>query len=287
VAHLPDGATAEATVIVNAPDYLEEIDVRLVELYTAVVDKMGRQVLDLGADDFRVFEEGEEQTVTRFEKVQNLPLSLGILLDTSGSMAPRLDDSRAAAVSFLETAMTPKDRAAVITFNDYPALAVPFTKDLQTLLGGLLGVEAERGTALHDSVVFALHQFTAVPGQRAVLVLSDGADEHSRFTEEEALELAHHAGVTLYTIGLDLPKKPKSARRFLEGLAEETGGRSFFIDGTDALPGIYDLILQELRSRYLLAYQSSSEEGDDAFRTVEVKVRGEGLEARTIQGYYP
>jgi len=287
VAYLPDDVFTEAIVIVNAPDYLEQIDVRLVELYTAVVDKQGRQVLDLAEPDFRVFEEGTEQEITRFERVQDLPLSLGILLDTSGSMEPRMDASRSAAVSFLKTAMTDKDRAAVMTFNDYPTLTVPFTRDLQTLLGGLLGVEAERGTALHDSIVFALHQLTGVPGQRAILLLSDGADEHSELTEEEALELAHHAGVTLYTIGLDLPRKPKSARKLLEDLARETGGRSFFIDTTDALPGIYELILQELRSRYLLAYQSSTEEGDDAFRSVEVKVRGDGLEARTIQGYYP
>jgi Ca-activated chloride channel family protein len=287
VAYLPDGATTESTVIVNAPDYLEEIRVRLVELYTAVVDPQGRQVLDLKEGDFRVFEDGEEQKITRFERVQDLPLSLGVLLDTSGSMEPRLEEARTAAVSFLQTAVTPRDRAAVITFNDYPSLTVPFTQNRDKLLGGLLGVEAERGTALYDSVVFSLHQFTAVPGQRAVLVLSDGADEHSRFTEDETLELAHRAGVTLYTIGLDLPKKPKSARRFLERLAEETGGRSFFVEGTGELPAIYDLILQELRSRYLLAYQSSSEEDDDAFRTVQVKVRGDGLEARTIQGYYP
>lgn len=287
VAYLPDGASTEATVIINAPDYLEEIRVRLVELYTAVVDRQGRQVLDLTGDDFRVFEEGEEQEITRFEQVQDLPLSLGVLLDTSGSMEPRLEEARTAAVSFLQTAVTPKDRAAVITFNDYPSLTVPFTQDRRKLLGGLLGVAAERGTALHDSVIFSLHQFTAVPGQRAVLVLSDGADEHSRFNEEEALELAHRAGVTLYTIGLDLPKKPKSARRFLERLAEETGGRSFFVEGTGELAAIYDLILQELRSRYLLAYQSSTEEDDDAFRSIQVKVRGDGLEARTIQGYYP
>ena len=287
VALLPDGASTEATVIINAPDYLEEIRVRLVELYTAVVNPQGRQVLDLTEEDFRVFEEGEEQEVVRFDRVQDLPLSLGVLLDTSGSMEPRLEEARTAAVSFLQTAVTSKDRAAVITFNDYPSLTVPFTQNRQKLLGGLLGVEAERGTALHDSVIFSLHQFTAVPGQRAVLVLSDGADEHSRFSEEEALELAHRAGVTLYTIGLDLPKKPKNARRFLEKLAEETGGRSFFVEGTGELPAIYDLILQELRSRYLLAYQSSAEEDDDTFRTVEVKVRGDGLEARTIQGYYP
>src|SRR6185436_7860460 len=161
--------------------------------------------------------------------------------------------------------------------------AVKFTKDITTLAGGLAGLKAERGTALYDSIVFCLYYFNGVKGQRAVLLLSNGKDEGSRFAFNDALDYARRSGVTLYTIGLG----GDADKRTLSKLAEETGGRSFFVDSVEGLPAIYKSIEEELRSQYLLGYQSTNTSGQTGFRAVEVKTDRSGLEAKTIRGYYP
>ena len=198
-------------------------------------------------------------------------------------MEKSLEKAQAAAVQFLQGMVRPKDRAAVITFNDHPALAVKFTRDLRTLAGGLAGLKAERGTALYDSLIFCFYNFNGLRGRRAILLLSDGKDEGSRFTYEEALEFARRAGVTVYAIGLgeDVEK------RKLAKISEETGGRAFFPRDADELAGIYAAIQEELRSQYLIAYQSSTTRTDPGFRVVDLKVGKSGLEAKTIRGYYP
>jgi len=198
-------------------------------------------------------------------------------------METSLDRAREAALRFLQKTIRPKDRAAVIPFNDHPTLAVKFTHDLETLAGGLAGLKAERGTALYDSLIFTLYYFNGVKGQRAILLLSDGKDEGSRFTWEETLETVRRAGVTIYAIGLgDQVEKKK-----LERLSEETGGRAFFLADAAELDEIYTRIEKELRSQVLIVYQSSRERGTTAFRTVDLKVGRKGLEAKTIRGYYP
>ena len=202
-------------------------------------------------------------------------------------MVEELGEAQAAALSFFEQAVTPKDRAAVITFNDHPNLAAKFTNDVEVLAGGLAGLKAERGTALYDSLIFTLYYFNGIKGQRAVVLLSDGKDESSRFEFDDALEYAHRAGVSIYSIGLKLGRGQLDARRKLTKIAEETGGRSFFIDEVTELSAIYDTIQRELRSRYLLAYQSSNTSDSKRFRTIEVKVSPSGLEAKTLRGYYP
>jgi VWFA-related protein len=285
VAFLPDGSSAEDRGFVNAPDLFEEVDVQFVELYTTAVDERGRPVEGLAQGDFRVAEDGVAQSVTRFERVRDLPIHAGILLDNSGSMRGSLDAVRRAALSFLQQAITPRDRAAIITFNRFPNLAVKLTNNHQALGGGLAGLTAEGETALYDSLIFSLYYFAGIRGQRAILVLSDGQDEASRFTFEETLEYARRAGVTIYTIGLGIPSG--DARGKLARLADETGGRSFFLSDLAGLEGIYRSIQEELRSQYLIAYQSSNTSGEDGFRTVELAVGRPGVKVKTITGYYP
>ncbi len=287
VAYLSDGSSAEDVVVINAPEQLEEIDVEMVELFTTVVDRSGRPVQGLERGDFRILEDGVEQQLVRFERVVDLPFHAAILLDSSASMGDRMEMAKEAALEFLERTVSERDRAAILPFHDQPWVAVPFTNDADELARGLVGIQPERGTALFDSVVYGLYYFNGIRGQRALLVLSDGKDEHSRFTFEQTLDFARRAGVTLYTMGLDLVAGELKARRQLTRLAEETGGRSFFVRGAEELPGIYAEIEQELRSRYLLVYQSSNPAGAEEFRTLEVRVGGSGLEARTLRGYYP
>jgi Ca-activated chloride channel family protein len=287
VAYLADGNSSEDLVLLNSPHAGERIDVQMVELYTSVSDRRGRPVEGLARDDFKVFEDGAGQTLLRFERVKDLPIYAGVLLDTSGSMADQLDTAVQAALRFFQTVIQPKDRAAVITFSGQPNLAVRFTNDREVLAGGLAGLRADGNTALYDSIIYALYYFGGVRGKRAVVLLTDGKDEGSRFRYNDALEYAKHSGVAFYTIGLGQTAKGPDIRMKLVQIASETGGRSFFIDRAAELSGAYRSIEAELRSQYLLAYQSSKVGNDGKFRSVEIKLGRPGLEARTVPGYYP
>ena len=287
VAYQPDGNSTEDAVFINAPDYMENLDIQFVELFVAALDRDKRPVYELAQTDFSIFEDGQPQEPVRFELVSNLPIHAGILIDISASMDENLEIARQAALEFFEQTITPRDRAALITFNDHPNLEVKFTNDIGKLAGGLAGLKAERGTALYDSLVFALYYFNGLKGQRALVLLSDGKDEHSRFTYENTLEYARRAGVALYTIGLKLPKTQLEPRKRLGRLAAETGGRSFFVKEPSELASIYETIQKELRSRYYLAYQSTNTGDDNEFRSIEVQVARNGVEAKTLRGYYP
>ncbi|MGH9362127.1 MAG: VWA domain-containing protein, partial [Thermoanaerobaculia bacterium] len=290
VAYLADGSAAEDLVMLNAPaaDVGDAIDVRLVELYTTVTDRAGHPVEGLAPDRFRVVEDGVRQSLRRVERVADTPIKAAVLIDNSGSMRRSMPAVRAAALQFLRQTLRPQDEAAVITFNRAPRVAVGLTSDLTTLAEGLTGLVAEDRTALYDSLVYALHYLAGAKGQRTVLLLSDGLDKGSRFGFAQALESARRAGIAIYAVGLDLaPSEAAGARETLTRLAVETGGRSFFIAGTEALPGVYREIERELRAQYRLSYQSSNSSVEDRFRLVQVEVAAPGVEARTISGYYP
>ena len=284
VAYTPDGNATEDLVFVNAPDNnVEQLNVQFVELYTSVLDRRGRPVLGLAQKDFSVTEDGVRQTISRFERVTDLPIHTAVVLDSSGSMEKSLPQARDAALGFLRDTIQPKDRAAIITFNDHPNIGVKFSNDLDTLAGGLAGLKAERGTSLWDTIIFTLFYFNGVKGQRAVLLLTDGRDENSRFTFDDALDDARRSGITIYTIGLgdDIDK------RKLTKLSEETGGRAFFIKSAAELAAIYATIQEDLRSQYLVAYQSTNTSPETNFRTIDVKVDRSGVEVKTLHGYYP
>jgi len=291
VAYLVDGNSTESTVLVNAPGATGHVDVQLVELYTSVVDGRGHPVEGLKKEDFKVVEDGAPQQVRRFELVKDVPIYAGILLDTSASMseASKLDEAVKGALRFFQKVITPKDRASVITFSDQPNLAVRFTNDESVLAGGLAGLKADGNTTLYDSIIYSLYYFGGIKGKRAIILLSDGKDEGSHYSFNDALEYARRSGVALYTVGIDLSSQETDVRLKLSRLADETGGRTFSIQRASELERIYDTIQSELRSQYLLAYQSNKEKepGPEKFRTVEVKMSRPGLEAKTLRGYYP
>jgi VWFA-related protein len=286
LAFLSGGTSSEDLVFVNSPRYLEEVEVQFVELFTTVTSRRGRPVEGLARGDFRVLEDGVEQEIRRFERVTDVPIYAGVILDTSASMAEEISDAVRAALKFFETVITPKDRAAVITFNDRYNLAVRFTNNPEVLAGGVAGLVAEGETNLYDCLVYSLYYFSGVKGKRALILLSDGEDVSSRYTFEDVLDYARRTGVAVYTIGLGLPAGQKDIQIKLSRLADETGGRTFLIDRVNQLEQVYRIIEEELRSQYLLAYQSS--QTGDKFRTIEVQVVGHpGIEAKTLRGYYP
>jgi len=287
VAYLKDGNSTEDVVLVNSPDYGEKVQVDLVELYTTVVDRHGRPVPGLRREQFHVAEDGVEQSIRRFDLIKDLPIYAGILLDVSASMSERLDEAVKGALGFFEKVITPKDRAAVITFNGKPNLAVRFTNDREVLAGGLANLTAEGSTALYDSVIYALYTFGGIKGKRAIVLLTDGMDEGSHYKFTDALDYARRAGVTIYTVGIHLEPNEIDVRSKLQRLAEETGGRFFFVERAAELNKVYAAVEADLRNQYLLAYEPAQQGDREKFRTVEVKVDRPGLEAKTMRGYYP
>jgi VWFA-related protein len=291
VAYLADGNSTEDLVIVNAPDYIEEVDVDFVELFTSVVDNRGRPVEGLAEKDFTVLEDGQPQTVRRFELVRDLPIYAGILLDTSSSMgehdSEKLKEAVNGALRFFEQVIKPKDRAAVFTFNDTPTLAVRFTNKIDELSGGLNGLVAEGNTALYDSLIYSLYYFGGIKGKKAIILLSDGQDYGSHYKFDQALDYARRSGVAVYTVGIALPANDIDIRAKLNKLADQTGGKAFFVGVASELGKVFESVEKELRSQYLLAYQSPQQGKGGKFRTVEVKLSRPGLEAKTIRGYFP
>lgn len=286
VAHLADGRTAEDTVLVGTAGVTERVDVHLVELYTAVVDGRGRALDGLSAAEFRVIEDGTTQEIARFERVTDLPLHVSLVLDVSGSMSGVLDEIGRAASGFLDTALGPQDRASVVTFDRFPRVVVDFTDDRALLANGVTALRARGGTALHEGLLFALRQFDGIQGQRVVLLFSDGKEGSDELASEAVLEYARRSGVTVYTIGLGLGWNDSEARNLLTRLARDTGGHAHFVERADQVPQVAAAIERDMRSRYLLAYQSSNPAGK-GFRIVDVQVARAGAEARTVRGYYP
>lgn len=287
VATLASGLADEDVVVVNAPPGLETLDVDLVELYLTALDRRGRPVEDLAEGELAVLESGAAQPLRRFERVHDLPFHAGVVIDTSGSMASRLPEAERAAYAFFTQVITPRDRAAVITFADAPRLAARFTGNLEVLAGALSALSAEGETALWDTLAFSLHYFSGVRGRRALVVLTDGADSGSRHRFDEVLEYARRTGVSLYFVGLDLPTSPADIQMRLEMLARETGGRLFQVHGAAELAPVYRQIRDELRSQYLLAYQSPAASGPERFRPVEVRTTRPGVTLKAPAGYYP
>jgi VWFA-related protein len=286
VAYLSGGGAAEDVRLIGSEQQSSQIDVDFVELHASVLDRSGRPVDDLREDEIRVYERGELQELRRMEPVADLPIHAGVLLDTSSSMAAALGDAERAALQFFSEVLTERDRAAVLTFADEPDLAVRFTSSLEILAGGLAALEPRGDTHLWDAVAYALHYFSGIRGKRAVVLITDGQDSGSKYQFEDVLEYARRTGVAFYVIGLRVPSRPASAGMLIDRLARETGGRSFRIGRAFELGRVYSDIRAELRSQYLIAYQSSTTDGE-SFREIDIELDRPGHEVRTVRGYYP
>lgn len=286
-ATLDDGGRAEAVRYLRAPQFVSEVDVNLVELYVAVTDHAGNPVGGFKQEDFEVTEAGKPQEIVKFELVQELPMAVGMLIDTSGSMAGSLAETQGAATGFLESVLTPRDKAFAVSFARKPRLEMPPTDDAGAVIQAIKGLQAVGDTALHDALVHSLYYFRGMPGQRALVLLSDGEDNASYMSFNDAMEYARRSGVAVYAIGLNLSAFETGIRSKLSELASATGGRAFFTSKAEELPAVYKQIESELRSRYLVAYNSTDTSGQTGFRPVEVKVKRSGLKVRTARGYYP
>jgi Ca-activated chloride channel family protein len=286
VGTLDDGTVAEDLRYVNAPQFVSEVNVDAVELYTTVTEK-NKPVTYLQASNFKVFEDGVAQKIEGFEYVKNLPLSVGIMIDTSASMLESLPDAEQAALSFLDFTMGAKDRAFVVSFDNEPYLLSKLTNRKDKLIRSLSGLRAEGSTALYDAIVYGLYQFTGVKGKRALVILTDGKDTASKFDYETLLEYVRKSGIAVYGIGLKIAGTDLEVKYKLNKIAQVTGGQTFYIDSAKNLENVYRQINEDLRAQYLLTYYSTNTENRDQWRKVEIKVEPTNLSARTISGYYP
>lgn len=280
-----DPLEAEDVVFINTPQFIQEVDVHLVELPTTVLRK-GRPVQDLPREAFEIFDGDQRVEIARFEHVRDLPLNVGLAIDSSGSMSDKLVRAQRAAAQFFRDLLQSEDKAFVVSFSDVPVVVQKWTDEREALVRGLAGLRAEGATAMYDSIVYSLYNFQGVKGQKALVILSDGKDTSSKFTYEQALEYARRSAVPIYSIGIGIPTLERDTRGKLAGVSRETGGRSYFIEDIAGLEAIYDEIEMELRAQYLLGFYppESVARGSD-WR--EITVRVTDGEARTIRGYYP
>ena len=276
-------STAEDAVIINSPAQMETVDVHLVELPTTVTSS-GRRRLGLPQSAFRVYDEAKRVDIAKFEEVKNLPLSIGIAVDNSASMEPRIASAQKAAADFLKTTMRTGDKAFVVAFDSTPRVLQPWSAQSAELFTALAKMQARDQTALYDAIVYSLYNFTGVRGQRALIIVTDGKDTSSRFTYEQALEYAHRSGVPVYAIGIGIRDLDLSTRNNLSRIAAETGGDAFFIDPTTNLSEAYAEIADQLRSQYIIGFYPPEKSGT---KWHEVSVQVDGGKAKTVRGYYP
>ena len=287
LATLSDGSQAEDLQFVNTPEFGAVVKVTAIELPITVLDRGGNPVEDLTQEDFTVFEDKVEQTISHFSLHRDLPVRMGMVIDTSGSMEETLPTVQRVVMGFLRDLLRPRDRAFIETFSDRPDLLAGFTADFSTIENALLALYPDRATALYDAIIMGLFQFSGVTGRRAMVVLTDGEDTASQNGFDEALGYAQRMGVTVYTIGVSIPSTKVTTRWQINKLASVTGGRAFFVSEKSGLDRIYADINRELRTQYLIAYTSNSEKPLDELRKIKVEVDRKGIKVRTITGYYP
>ena len=271
-------------------------DSNLVVIPVSVTDTVNRFVLGLRKEDFRLFDNGVEQSIAHFSG-EDVPLSIGLTFDTSGSMDYKLTTSRDAATVFLKT-LNPDDEAFLVKFNEKVELAVGFTPQPQEILSALQNIHAGGLTALLDAVKFALGEMKKAKNPRkAIVIVSDGGDNHSSYTAAQIEALVREADVEIYAMGvfdplmsLALSPAEISGPRLLSEIATQTGGRAFAASVSSDLPSVAARIAIELRNQYVLGYYPRDQVKDGKYHTVEVKITQPPgvpqLKMHWRQGYY-
>jgi Ca-activated chloride channel homolog len=275
----------EDVVIINTPAYMEELNVHLIELPTTVVIN-GKPSDKLPASAFKVLDEGQPVPIAKFDYVKDLPLSIGLAIDTSGSMLYRMQEAQKAGAQFFENVMRKGDKGFIVAFDKEPLLIQKWATKVSSLHAGLAKLRAEESTALYDAIVYALYNFHGMRGQKALVLISDGKDTASKFTYEQALEYARRTGVPIFGIGIGIKANENDVRYKLDRLCRETGGSTFYIEQARELQKVYDTIEAELRSQYVLGfYPAADVKPGSKWREVTVQVT-EG-KVKTIKGYFP
>ena len=269
------------------------VRVNLVNVLFTVTDKKNRMILDLTKDDFHVLEDNNPQNIRFFSRETNLPLRIGVLIDTSNSIRERLHFEQEAAIDFLQETLRPgKDSAFVVAFDVEPQLLQDYTDEVDKLAQATRNLQAGGGTALYDAIFFACKQkllFFPPPEpylRRVLIIISDGLDNQSEHSREEAIAMAQRAEVTIFAISTNRSGLTERGDKVLRRMAEETGGRPFFPFEARDLAANFQEISRELRSQYSLAYVSTNDKMDGTFRTISVEPLEKNLKVRAKNGYF-
>ncbi len=254
------------------------IDSNLVLVPVSVCDPMNRPVTGLEKEHFKILDDKVEQTITHFS-MDDEPLAVGLVFDISGSMSNKLRRSRAAAAAFFRTA-NPEDEFFLVEFNDQPKLVVPLTRSYEDIQNQLTFAQSKGKTALLDAIFLALHEMKNTKMQRkALLIVSDGGDNCSRYTESEVRNRVRESDVLIYAMGIFEPdgsrgRSPEEAGGpgLLSEICEQTGGRHLPVDDLAEMPDIAAKIGIELRNRYVIGYSPTDAQRDGRYHHVQVKV---------------
>ena len=269
------------------------LDVTRVNLLFTVSDKKGRFVTDLGKSDFEIIESKRPQTILEFVAETDLPLRLAILIDTSNSIRDRFKFQQEAAVEFINSVVRQRqDKAVVVSFDTAAELVADLTDNPEKLATAIRGLRPGGGTALYDAIYFTCkeklmqdqprHKF-----RRAMIVLSDGEDNQSRHTRDQALEMAQKADVVIYSISTNITRIESDGDKILKYFSGETGGLTFFPFKVQDLAQSFENIANELRHQYNLLYRPEPLKTDGLYHEVDVKVKNrKDLVVRARKGYY-
>jgi Ca-activated chloride channel family protein len=269
------------------------LDVSRVNMLFTVSDKKHRFVTDLTKDDFEVIEHKKPQTIMEFTAETDLPLRLAILIDTSNSIRDRFRFQQEAAIAFIDGTVRPRqDKALVVSFDTAAELVTDLTDSIGELEKAVQGLRPGGGTALYDAIFFAsrdklmqdqpLYKF-----RRAMVILSDGEDNQSRYTRDQALEMAQKADVTIYAISTNRSRIQTDGDKVMKYFAYETGGQSFFPFEASDLNQSFENISNELRHQYNIFYRPEPLKTDGLYHPVEIRVKSrKDLNVRARKGYY-
>jgi Ca-activated chloride channel family protein len=259
------------------PDRAIQLNVELALVNITVTDPYNRLVTGLEKENFRAFEDGVEQEIVYFSG-EDVPVSIGVIFDMSGSMSNKLDKARQAAVQFFRTA-NPRDEFFMVSFNDRAEMISPFTSSVEEIQNRMMYTSAGGRTALFDGIYLGLSQMRgARNSKRALLVVSDGGDNHSRYSESDVRNFLKEADCQLYAIGvydsndMGRSREERYGPTLLAELAEMTGGRAFPVSRLNDLPDIATKIGRELRNQYVVGYRPSDTRHNGAWRRIRIRL---------------
>jgi Ca-activated chloride channel family protein len=276
---IPDDVKHDTPAQVIESGQALHMDVDLAIVNVTVADPYNRLVTGLEPDNFRVFENNVEQEIQYFSS-EDVPISIGVILDLSGSMANKVGKSKEAALQFFKTA-NPQDEFFLVGFNDRAELMSNFTNSVEDLQSRILSAFAKGSTALLDAIYLGLSEMrTARNAKRALLIISDGGDNRSRYRENDIKRLAREADTQLYAVGMFDPleyrtRTPEELNgpSLLMEITELTGGRAFDVENVNELPDVAAKIGAELRNQYILGYRPSNKSHDARWRKIKIKLR--------------
>lgn len=278
-----------STIAARAQDPTFSTDTRLVVLHASVVDRKGELVTDLTKEDFTVYENKDEQPIRTFLR-EDVPVSLGIVVDNSGSMRDKRKQVESAAIALVKSSNR-DDEVFVVNFNDDLYLDVTMTNDIRKMEEGIAQIDSRGGTAMRDALSASIDYLRekAKKDKKVILVITDGNDNASAMTLEKLVQRAQQSEILVYAIGIlneEERREAKRAERALDTLTSATGGQSYFPKALSEVNGIANRVAHDIRNQYVIAYSPTNEAMDGTFRRIEVKVKGRGLSVRTRTGYY-